>query len=58
MNNYQQLQQNLHDLRLTQISLKIDDYITQLTHHSNIVNILGNSYRTATALSKISDKNN
>lgn len=43
MNNYQQLQQNLHDLRLTQISLKIDDYITQLTHHSNIVNILGNS---------------
>lgn len=30
MNNYQQLQQNLHDLRLTQISLKIDDYITQI----------------------------
>lgn len=30
MNNYQQLQQNLRDLRLTQISLKIDDYITQI----------------------------
>ncbi|MBE6049347.1 MAG: transposase, partial [Clostridium sp.] len=27
-------------------------------HHSTIVTILGNSYRTATALSKISDKNN
>lgn len=30
MNNYQQLQQNLHDLKLTQISLKIDDYIAQV----------------------------
>ena len=30
MNNYQLLQQNLHDLRLTQMSLKIDDYITQI----------------------------
>ena len=30
MNNYQQLQENLHDLRLTQISLKLDDYITQV----------------------------
>lgn len=30
MNNYQQLQQNLHDLRLTKISLRIDDYITQV----------------------------
>ena len=30
MNNYQLLQQNLHDLRLTQMSLKIDDYITQV----------------------------
>ena len=32
--------------------------LDRLVHHSNIVNILGNSYRTATALSKISDKNN
>ena len=30
MNNYQLLQQNLHDLKLTQMSLKIDDYITQV----------------------------
>lgn len=30
MNSYQQLQQNLHDLKLTQISLKIDDYIAQV----------------------------
>jgi len=30
MNNYQQLQQNLHDLKLTQISLKIDDYVAQV----------------------------
>lgn len=32
--------------------------LDRLVHHSTIVNILGNSYRTATALSKISDKNN
>lgn len=32
--------------------------LDRLVHHSSIVNILGNSYRTATALSKISDKNN
>lgn len=30
MNNYQQLQQNLDDLKLTQISLKIDDYISKV----------------------------
>lgn len=30
MNNYQQLQQNLHELRLTQMSLKVDNYITQV----------------------------
>ena len=32
--------------------------LDRLVHHSTIVNILGNSYRTATALSKIADKNN
>lgn len=32
--------------------------IDRLVHHSTIVNILGNSYRTATALSKISNKGN
>lgn len=32
--------------------------INILIHHSAIVTILGNSYRIATALSKISDKNN
>ncbi|MBQ2636843.1 MAG: IS21-like element helper ATPase IstB [Methanobrevibacter sp.] len=32
--------------------------LDRLVHHSTIVTILGNSYRTATALSKISDKNN
>jgi len=32
--------------------------LDRLVHHSSIVNILGNSYRTATALSKISNKNN
>lgn len=31
--------------------------LDRLVHHSNIVNILGNSYRMATALSKISYKN-
>lgn len=31
--------------------------LDRLVHHSSIVNILGNSYRTATALSKISNKN-
>ena len=29
-----------------------------LIHYPTIVNILGNSYRTATTLSKIADKNN
>ena len=32
--------------------------LDRLVHHSTFVTILGNSYRTATALSKISDKNN
>lgn len=32
--------------------------IDRLVHHSTIVNIWGNSYRTATALSKISNKGN
>lgn len=32
--------------------------LDRLVHHSTIVNILGNSYRMATALPKISDKNN
>lgn len=32
--------------------------LDRLVHHSTIINILGNSYRTATALSKIADKNN
>ncbi len=32
--------------------------LDRLVHHSTIINILGNSYRTATALSKIVDKNN
>ena len=31
--------------------------LDRLVHHSSIVNIMGNSYRTATALSKINDKN-
>ncbi|MCR1951327.1 ATP-binding protein [Clostridium sp. DSM 100503] len=31
--------------------------LNRLIHPSTIVNILGNSYRTATALSKIADKN-
>ena len=30
--------------------------LDRLVHHSTIVNILGNSYRTASALSRISDK--
>lgn len=30
--------------------------LDRLVHHSNIVNILGSSYRTATALSKINDR--
>lgn len=30
MNNYQQLQKNLHELKLTQISLQIDDYINKI----------------------------
>lgn len=32
--------------------------LDRLVHHSSIVNILGNSYRTASALSKIANKNN
>ncbi|WP_206406649.1 IS21-like element helper ATPase IstB [Clostridium sp. ATCC 25772] len=32
--------------------------LDRLVHHSSIVNILGNSYRTASALSKISNKTN
>lgn len=32
--------------------------LDRLVHHSSIVNILGNSYRTASALSKISNKAN
>lgn len=32
--------------------------LDRLVHHSSIVNILGNSYRTASALSKISDIDN
>lgn len=32
--------------------------LDRLVHHSSIVNILGNSYRTASALSKTSNKNN
>lgn len=30
--------------------------LDRIIHHSSIVNILGSSYRTATALSKINDK--
>ena len=30
MNNYQLLQRNLQDLKLTQMSLKIDEYITKI----------------------------
>ena len=33
MNNYQQLQKNLHELKLTQISLQIDDYINKINEH-------------------------
>lgn len=32
--------------------------LDRLVHHSTIINILGNSYRTASALSEIVDKNN
>lgn len=31
--------------------------LDRLVHHSSVVNILGSSYRTATALSKINNKN-
>lgn len=33
MNNFQQLQKNLHELKLTQISLQIDDYINKINEH-------------------------
>lgn len=32
--------------------------LDRLVHHSHVVNIIGNSYRTASALSKIKDKSN
>ena len=33
MNKYQQLQQNLKDLKLTQMSLKLDSYIDKVNNH-------------------------
>lgn len=65
MNNYQQLLNSLSELKLSQISLKLDDYITKvnavkicivdkLVNHSSIINILVNSYRTVSLLCKIS----
>ena len=33
MNSYQQLQENLRELKLTQISLQIDDYINKINDH-------------------------
>ena len=36
MNNYQQLQKNLHELKLTQISLQIDDYINKINEQDDI----------------------
>lgn len=33
MNNYQQLQKNLRDLKLTQMSLQLDDYINKINDH-------------------------
>ena len=33
MNNYQQLQNNLHNLKLTQMSLHLDDYINKINDH-------------------------
>jgi len=32
--------------------------LDKLVHHSSIVNILGSSYRTAEALSKVSQRSN
>ena len=33
MNSYQQLQENLRELKLTQMSLQIDDYINKINDH-------------------------
>ena len=33
MNSYQQLQENLHELKLTQMRLQIDDYINKINDH-------------------------
>ena len=33
MNSYQQLQENLRELELTQMSLEIDDYINKINDH-------------------------
>lgn len=35
MNSYQQLQENLRELKLTQMSLQIDDYINKINDHKN-----------------------
>ena len=55
MNNYQQSQQNLYDLRLTQISLKIDDYITQVNEGK--VSVVDALYELTTKELEVKDFN-
>ena len=37
MNSYQQLQENLRELKLTQMSLHIDDYINKINDHKTSI---------------------
>lgn len=37
MNSYQQLQENLRELKLTQMSLQIDDYINKINDHKTSI---------------------
>ncbi|MCY6957201.1 ATP-binding protein [Clostridium brassicae] len=52
---------DFHSLRFLESNsniILIGNSGVEKTHHSSIVNILGNSYRTASALSNISNKAN
>ena len=55
MNNYQQLQKNLHKLKLTQMSLHLDDYINKINDHK--ISVVDALYELTTKEVKVKDFN-
>ena len=55
MNNYQQLQKNLNKLKLTQISLHLDDYINKINDHQ--ISVVDALYELTSKEVKVKDFN-